>query len=376
MMVDELKKIKKCYGCGVILQSEDEDAVGWVPSALLAREDVFLCQRCFKTHHYGADKLKEPIVTLDFLSLINDIKSKSALVVYVVDVFNFESSFNHEINYALAGLDIILVANKFDLLPKKTNVNRLKDYVGRKIKREGLNVKKIILASSTKNYNIGEVLEEISNLNDKKDVYFIGAVSSGKSSLIKTLLKNYKNETSRFITTSIYPNTTLAVQEIPISEKTTIYDTPGISINNSLLGLAEKEVVKVIVPRKEIKPRTYQLMAKQSILIGGIARLDYVDGPFTSFTFYLAEGVKIMRSQTSRADKTFNSLVATKKTSPISHLVDTMTDLDAFEFTTHENIKYDVSWNGLGFVSFKGNGRIVRVFAPRGVAISYNESKI
>ena len=65
-MVEELKKIKKCYGCGVILQSEDENEVGWVPHKHLESEDTFLCKRCFTTHHYGADKLKEPIVSLDF----------------------------------------------------------------------------------------------------------------------------------------------------------------------------------------------------------------------------------------------------------------------------------------------------------------------
>ncbi|MGI6734982.1 MAG: GTPase YlqF [Tenericutes bacterium ADurb.Bin239] len=375
-MTENLKKIKKCYGCGVVLQSESTEEVGYVPANILSRDDVFLCQRCFKTHHYSADKLHSPSVTHDFMNLIKDIKAKKALVVYVVDVFNFESSFNPEINEALSGLDIILVANKFDLLPKSTNEEKVKEYVARKVKKEGLNVKTIIVASSTRNYNIDEVLDEMAKYRNKGDVYFIGAVSSGKSSLIKTLLRNFKNETSRFITTSIYPNTTLAVQEIPISETRTIYDTPGISINNSLLGLAEKEVVKLIVPRREIKPRTYQLLPKQSILIGGIARFDYVDGPFSGFTFYFAEGVKLTRTNTNRADRTFNNMIAHKKSKPISFLVTGVQDLDAFEFTTHEDLKYDVSWNGLGFVSFKGNGRVVRIYAPRGVAISYNESKI
>ncbi|HOM32827.1 MAG TPA: hypothetical protein PLY27_04920, partial [Bacilli bacterium] len=74
--------------------------------------------------------------------------------------------------------------------------------------------------------------------------------------------------------------------------------------------------------------------------------------------------------------RTFNNMIAHKKSKPISFLVTGVQDLDAFEFTTHEDLKYDVSWNGLGFVSFKGNGRVVRIYAPRGVAISYNESKI
>ncbi len=375
-MVDNLVRVKRCYGCGALLQSTNEEAVGYIPEKFLESNDGYLCQRCFKTHHYSADKLKEPIVSVDFMKLIADIKAKNGLIFYVVDVFNFESSFNHEINQALAGLDIVLIANKFDLLPKSTNEEKIRAYVARKIKDEGLGVKDVIVASSTKNYNINEIIDVIYDLDELRDIYFIGAVSSGKSSLIKTLLKNFKNDTSRYITTSIYPNTTLAVQEIPVTEKATIYDTPGISINNSLLGMAEKEVIKIIVPRLTIKPVTYQLMAQQSILIGGVARLDFVKGASTSFTFYFAADVKLNRSAMRNADKVFNSLLKTGKTKPISTLVTAMTDLDAFEFTTEDDKKYDVSWNGLGFVSFKGVKRLIRIYAPRGVAISYNESKI
>lgn len=375
-MVDNLVRVKRCYGCGALLQSTNEEAVGYIPEKFLESNDGYLCQRCFKTHHYSADKLKEPIVSVDFMKLIADIKAKNGLIFYVVDVFNFESSFNHEINQALAGLDIVLIANKFDLLPKSTNEEKIRAYVARKIKDEGLGVKDVIVASSTKNYNINEIIDVIYDLDELRDIYFIGAVSSGKSSLIKTLLKNFKNETSRYITTSIYPNTTLAVQEIPLTEKATIYDTPGISINNSLLGKAEKEVVKIIVPRIEIKPVTYQLSAQQSIIIGGVARLDFMKGSNTSFTFYFAADVKLTRSQTRNADKVFDSLVSGRKTSPITSLVSSMNDLDAFEFMTEDDKKYDVSWNGLGFVSFKGVGRLIRIYVPRGVAISYNESKM
>ncbi len=376
-MVDELKKVKKCYGCGAVMQSENKDEVGYIPAKKLnSGEDVFLCERCFKTHHYGADHLQEPIITTDFFALIESARQKQALIVYVVDVFMFESGFNLEINEALQGLDLILVANKVDLLPKSTNQKKLKEYVARHARNANLNVRNIIITSSTKNYNIDELMAEIEKSRHKKDVYFIGSVSSGKSTLIRTLLRNFKNETSRYITTSIYPNTTITVQQIPITENATIYDTPGISISNSLLGLAEKPVVKAIVPRSEIKARTYQIFDGQSIIIGGLARLDYVKGPFSSFTFYFASTVNIMRTSTSRADKTFDSLVARKKIAPTSMLVASVKDMDAYEFNTYEDRKYDVAWNGYGFVSFKGSGKVIRVYAPKGVAISYNESKI
>lgn len=376
-MVEELKKVKKCYGCGAVMQSESKDEVGYVPAKKLeAEEEVFLCERCFKTHHYGADHLKEPVINHDFLALIESARQKNALFVYVVDVFTFESSFNLDINEALHGLDVILVANKVDLLPRSTNKEKLEQYVLRHAQSANLNVKDVILTSSTKNYNIDEVMKAISATKNKNDVYFIGSVSSGKSSLIKTLLRNFQNETSRYITTSIYPNTTIAVQEIPISETRTIYDTPGISISNSLLGVAEKEVIKQIVPVREIKARTYQIFPKQSILIGGLARLDYLDGPYSSFTFYFADTVKIMRTGLYRADRTFESVIKTKKTTPISALVASLKDLDAYEFHTYEDRKYDLAWNGYGFVSFKGSGKKIRIYAPKGVAISYNESKI
>lgn len=375
-MVNELTKVKKCYGCGALLQSSNEEELGYVPLKHLESDDIFLCQRCFKTHHYSADKLSEPTISVDFFEIIKDIRKKKALVFYVVDVFTFESSFNSDINSALDGVEVILIANKVDLLPKSTNKAKLLKFVERHVEEAGLHVSKVILTSSKKNYNIDEVIEEINRLNENRDVYFIGAVSSGKSLLIKTLLKNYKNETSRYITTSVYPNTTVAVQQIPISEKTTIFDTPGISITNSLISKVEKPVIKQIVPRGEIKARTYQLFSKNSIIIGGLARLDFLDGPFTSFTFYFSDDVKITRSFTASADHSMDSLIKNKKITPLSNIVTSVKDFDAFEFTTHEDRKYDIAWNGYGFVSFKGSGRKVRIFAPRGVAISYNESKI
>ena len=376
--MEQNDKILRCPGCGAILQTSYPGEEGFIPLHVLneSAPGTAICKRCFRIQHYNDDPAKEPIISQEFFKIINDAKASKALIVYVIDVFNFEASFNREINEALTGMDIILVANKVDLLPKSTNQTKLTDFVLQRAKAAKLNVSHVISVSSTKNINTDELLKVIIDNYNDRDVFFIGAVSSGKSSLIKALLKNYKNDTTRLITTSIYPNTTLKVIEIPLDENRVIYDTPGLSINNSLLGIAERDVVRDIVPRDEIKPVTFQLRAGQSILIGGVARFDFIKGPRSGFTFYFAPNVKLLRTELSKANSTFNSLIKSKKTQPISKLVFDNTDLEVTELTVEIKEKVDVAWSGLGFVAFKGNGQVLKVYSPRGVVVTHNKSKV
>lgn len=376
--MEQNDKILRCPGCGAILQTFYPGEEGFIPLHVLneSAPGTAVCKRCFRIQHYNDDPAKEPIISQEFFKIINDAKASKALIVYVIDVFNFEASFNREINEALTGMDIILVANKVDLLPKSTNQTKLTEFVLQRAKAAKLNVSNVISVSSTKNINTDELFKVIVDNYNGRDVFFIGAVSSGKSSLIKALLKNYKNDTTRLITTSIYPNTTLKVIEIPLDENTMIYDTPGLSINNSLLGIAERDVVRDIVPRDEIKPTTFQLRAGQSILIGGVARFDYIKGPRSGFTFYFAPNVKLLRTELSKANLTFNSLIKSKKTRPISKLVFDNTDLEVTELTVEIKEKVDVAWSGLGFVAFKGNGQVLKVYSPRGVVVTHNKSKV
>lgn len=376
--MEQNDKILRCPGCGAILQTSYPGEEGFIPLHVLneSAPGTAICKRCFRIQHYNDDPAKEPIISQEFFKIINDAKASKALIVYVIDVFNFEASFNREINEALTGMDIILVANKVDLLPKSTNQTKLSDFVLQRAKAAKLNVSHVISVSSTKNINTDELLKVIIDNYNDRDVFFIGAVSSGKSSLIKALLKNYKNDTTRLITTSIYPNTTLKVIEIPLDENRVIYDTPGLSINNSLLGIAERDVVRDIVPRDEIKPVTFQLRAGQSILIGGVARFDFIKGPRSGFTFYFAPNVKLLRTELSKANSTFNSLIKSKKTQPISKLVFDNTDLEVTELTVEIKEKVDVAWSGLGFVAFKGNGQVLKVYSPRGVVVTHNKSKV
>lgn len=77
----------RCYGCGAIIQSEDEKKIGFVPKNALDRSQV-LCKRCFRLKNYHqlqATNLSDD----DFLEILNKIGEKDCLVVYLVDLFDF-----------------------------------------------------------------------------------------------------------------------------------------------------------------------------------------------------------------------------------------------------------------------------------------------
>src|SRR5690625_3800408 len=69
---------RKCSGCGVYVQSEDETKLGYVPKQVLQRETV-ICQRCFRLKHYN--ELQDvPLTKDDFLNILHHIGEREALV--------------------------------------------------------------------------------------------------------------------------------------------------------------------------------------------------------------------------------------------------------------------------------------------------------
>ena len=54
-------------------------------------------------------------------------------------------------------------------------------------------------------------------------------------------------------------------------------------------------MIKKISPKKEIKPRTYQLRKNQSIIIEDLVRIDYIEGEKNSFTVFVSNDLKVKR---------------------------------------------------------------------------------
>ena len=255
---------RKCMGCGNILKDDELEHN--------------ICNRCFRLKHYGEYHVTNKDND-DYLKIINNIDSND-LVIYVTSLLNLTimdlSKFNN----------IIVVLTKRDILPKSVKDNKIIDYV-----KKHYNFKNIEVISSIKNYNLDNLISKIEKYNKKK-VYLIGNTNSGKSTLLNKLIENY-SESDIDITTSMYPSTTLDTIEVKINDIEFI-DTPGIIDNGSVINYIDYKMLKKITPKKEVKPRTYQIKGKGSLVIEDLVRIDYETND-NSMTIYIANSVNIIR---------------------------------------------------------------------------------
>ena len=368
-------RVRRCYGCGAILQDTDPDEVGYVPPAKFESGEDTLCERCYKLRHYSTYK-KTPDFNIDYVTILEDAKEEEALVVYVLNAFCLTGSLLDGIGKYLPE-NVLVVVNKRDVLPKNYSDDFLKKYVLSKLEPEGIHVKDIILTSSSKGMNIDEVMAAIEKNRNGKSVYFIGAYQVGKSSLINRLLKDYRNSTEKMITTSPYPGTTLDVISIPLDENSYIFDTPGIYNPKSIVSFIEPEIVKYVIPRNEIRPEKYQTKEGQSFLLSNLCRIDYVKGPRTDFIFLKSNDIVIERCKIGKADQAFRQNCLNEQA---SFRTEKVKDIQGLSKTTCEieaNAPYRIRVVGLGFFDFIGTpGAVIDVYAPKGVRILCERNEV
>ena len=274
---------KKCTGCGVLLQDQNVLQEGYTTSL-----DNDVCQRCFKMKNYG----EYQVVTKsneEYLEILKEVSKTNDLVLYVTDLLNLEKDIE-DIRKIITN-KMILVLNKKDVLPKSVKENKLIDY----LKSKDIVFEEVIVISVNKNYNIDYLLSKIQEHQNSYNVYVVGHTNAGKSSLINKLIKNYSENDTRELTMSPLPSTTLNTVSIEINKYLTLIDTPGLVDTGSILNFVDEKMVKKISPKKEIKPRTYQLRKNQSIIIEDLVRIDYVEGERNSFTLFISNDLKVKR---------------------------------------------------------------------------------
>jgi 30S ribosome assembly GTPase len=361
-----------CSGCGIQVQTENETLPGYAPKSALARP-VIICQRCFRLTHYN-EVPDVPFDNEDFVALLKTIGNEDALVVYIVDIFDFNGSWVPGIKKYIGNNDVILVGNKLDILPKSTNLRKLDQWLRTMSKSLGLNPVDVALISAEKGLGIEELAEQIDQKRKGKDVYVVGCTNVGKSTFINRLIETFGGSEELKITTSRFPGTTLNFIDIPLNEENTLFDTPGVMNPHQMAHFIEKEALKVVMPKKELKPKVYQLNEEQTLFFGGLVRLDYVSGGRRSLVCYISNDLYIHRTKMSQADDLLKKQIGELLVPPYDP--NAKPELKSHDIALGEE-NMDVVISGLGWVTIKGEkGAKVRVYAPKGVGVTKRSSII
>lgn len=282
---------KKCLGCGSILQDNNPMLIGYTDNLTNT-----YCKRCFRMRNYG-EYMVVPQNNKEYINLLQDINNSKSLVLFVIDILNFQNDFYGILDY-LKNNPCILVINKRDVLPLSIRNEKILDY----FKNEGKFLDYVIV-SAKKNFNIDNLISTIDKYRVDDKVYFVGATNAGKSTLINKIISDYSiTLDDDVITTSPLPQTTL--KEIVINFRDyKIIDTPGVVSKNNILNDLSSNMIKMVSCKEEIKPITFRIFKGQTILIGDFIRIDYNEDYRNSFTLFMSNKIKIRKVKTSSLEE-------------------------------------------------------------------------
>ena len=249
----------KCAGCGVVLQVNNTDHVGFIPKdklkkwQMLAQEsssisdhsncnelppelptEPLICQRCFSLKHYNT-ALNIALKSDDYLTHLSSLVKKRALILLMVDVTDFPASVFPSLNTLISSASrVVIVANKVDLLPKGITKSFWKDFENSMLSETtrsslvGCDVMGVQFVSA----RTGQGLEELSNKivnawGNRGDVFLLGCTNVGKSTLFNRLLtllcgakpgelNTESNVSAPMATISQLPGTTLGLLSFPL----------------------------------------------------------------------------------------------------------------------------------------------------------------
>ena len=222
--------MSKCKGCGITLQNNDINGLGYTPK--LTNK---LCERCFKITNYNYHESISK--ALDNDKICSNINQKKAFTFFLCDIL----SLNDKIIDIFKRINNpkILVITKMDFIPKNIDIAKMKQRI-----INNYNLSDLLFVSIKNSYGKEDILEYV---NIYQKVIFAGPTSSGKSSLINFLfnfeltVSNHKNTTQEFINLNY--------------EGKTIIDAPGFTYDN----FKEIKVSGLLTPKTLILKKDYEL---------------------------------------------------------------------------------------------------------------------
>ena len=373
-------RVLRCYHCGAILQCENENEKGYIIPESLHRAtpiQIIYCDKCFETMKAFNNSELEQKVDKEILKILDDAFATDAYIIWVVDLFSFNGVLNTEIAKKVKKLNLTVVGTKRDLFPSNVKDETLVNYLEERFNEYGIKPNSIHLFGSSDKMDSKAIIAAMNAARKGHDVYMIGNLTSGKTSIINKAMKGFENKTNRQIKTIAYPGTSVNVLEIPLSRSSFFYELPGISQTTSVTGRLEKDVVRLVTPRKAIKVTSKLLSSGDALTVGSLAAFEVIKGKTTNYRFYSAESVETKKMLSKKLDDFIDENNSKRSVRPVSERLVSFLDYDMFEYAMENDKKWhDIAIEGLGWLSFQAIGQIIRIRLPKGVALKECLAKV
>ncbi len=350
--------VTKCKGCGIIIQNNDPNTLGYSPKI-----DSKYCQRCFRLTHYD-DLMISMKKDMDEDTVMKEMRQHDGLIVWVMDCFDLEAGLLQGMNRHFIGRDILVVATKIDLLPKTVGKEKLEKFILSRFKEANFKVKGLCFVAKDNKADLEDCMRLIDLMREDKAVLFMGKANAGKSTLLNGLLN--QNE----LTVTRYPGTTLEFNPIQVND-TTYYDTPGLVNQYSLLMKVKDEDLKYVIPDKTVKPQIFQLWENQSYAIGGLCRIDIETNQETSAVFYISNRLEVHRGKIDKADDLW---LKHQGEILIPSVEETFSEFKRVCFNQIDK-KSDVVIHGLGWLMINKASKVT-VYVPSNVEVTLRKAMI
>lgn len=337
--------MQKCQGCGVTLQTEKKDAEGYVPRL---DETTNLCQRCFQLAHYN--KEQATIQAPDFLLMLDDALEKytpeTTLIIYIVDLLDVSSTQIPGIGRRFRDYEVVLIANKQDLMPSTISYHKMERWLMRELKEENITPSLVWTTSSTQYQGFEKLVTILQKDYRKfKNMLVVGTTNVGKSTFINHFYYTITNEKLK-ITTSNIPGTTLRPIETELPNNQYLIDTPGVVNNAQIVHYLSQETKKSAIPSKQLRPRIFQIYEPSVLFIERFGYIEYRGTKPISIVFYLANTLTIHRSKLDNKER----LLENNKLFVLPTENDSYRDLTWKKTVIQsEGKKFDCTISGLGY---------------------------
>ncbi len=381
--MSDFAQVRKCYNCGTLLQSDNPNEKGYVKKEILDNPllNFVFCDECFEKEKFHA-RPNEPELDDEYYSLVMDAKNNHSLIVYVINLFSFEASFNSKLNNLIKNNKILVIANKRDLLPSDLKDETIEEYVAHRFRAVDLHVDKVMVTSESNDEINRQIIETIQEMRQGHNTYVIGPKYSGKTSLINAFLRVYHNLSKGMIMTKNYKNTKMRVMMIPLDDDTYMYDTPGISNDNSLLANLDPSTIDLYLSSRGCEKKSILLSKNQAICLGGYAMIELVssDKDLNNLSLYFRPNKitykKIAPRHKNTVDDLFFELVAKGALTPALKTMKSLKDMTVYEIHVDETNQRDIGILGFGWFSFIAHNQVFRIYVPHNVSVYTSRPKI